>query len=145
MSYGMYLGRNRTHFKGVLKVQKDSKSWKIISWHCHDWRRAWLPRTQYFKIMTEQTKKQAQQKPCSADDINSSGPPAQLGITGSESAGRNTSDQSQVTVFSLCGEKRLLGKWNDLFSGVRPAHFPEIFHVTYATLSQTFIALSIWL
>lgn len=74
MSYGMYLGRNRTHFKGVLKVQKDSRSWKIISWHCH------------FKIMTEQTKKQAQQKPCSADDINSSGPLAQLGITGSEYA-----------------------------------------------------------
>lgn len=73
MSYGMYLGRNRTHFKGVLKVQKDSRSWKIISWHCHDWGKTWLPRTQYFKIMTEQTKKEAQQNPCSADDINSLG------------------------------------------------------------------------
>lgn len=100
MSYGIYLGRNRTHFKGVLKVQKDSRWWKIISWHCHDWRRTWLPRTQYFKIMTEETKQQAQQNPCSADDINSSGPPAQLGSTGSDRS------------VSLSGEKRLLGKWS---------------------------------
>lgn len=114
MSYGMYLGRNRTHFKGVLKVQKDSRSWKIISWHCSDWRRTWLPRTQYFKIMTEQTKKQAQQKPCRADDINSSGPPASWEVR----APSMQTLQSQVAVLRLCGGKRLLGKWNDLFSGV---------------------------
>lgn len=99
MSYGMYLGRNRTHFKDVLKVQKDSRSWKIISWHCSDWRRTWLPRTQYFKIMTEQTKKQAQQKPCSADDINSSGPPAQLGGTGSEYADSSIPGRSVQTLW----------------------------------------------
>lgn len=62
-----------------------------------DWRTR-LPRTQYFKIMTEPTKKQAQQKPCSAD-INSSGPPAQLGSTGSEYADSSVPGHSVQTLW----------------------------------------------